>query len=699
MSAPPPPVPGAATPGAAAPRLRVGVHLAGPAVHGDARAVLEDPLSGAFFETDARSAAFLALLDGRTEPDLVRARMQAAGADAPSAEAVEHILAEAARHGLLDTGTADAPTRRPRRRLGAVVQRVPLGTMDRTFGLAQSLLGPLTGRVGALVWLGLVGTALAMLPGHAADFAARLHGLFSISAAPLLFAAWLLAKVWHELHHAVVARRYAVEVREAGLMFVLFAPIGAYVDVSGVWRLASRWQRLHITAAGAMGELALAAIAFLLWVRWPGAEAAPFLQALALTASVSAVLININPLMRFDGYHALVDLTDTPNLYQRGIAAVANRAARALLGAGTTPAGEPGWVELYGAAAIAWRVVLAVTLTMVAAHLAFGFGAVLGILVVWSLLVRPLLRFLAQLRRAEAPNRRRATRRAALAAGALGLVVAVPVPAAPRSPAVLAYADTVGVRLKTAGLVEAVLVAEGERVAAGTPLLRLSNPALQAEARRLAATVRRHRIEADASRAEGDLAGARTGIGRAAVAAREQDEVRRRIDNLTVTAPSAGIVATPRLAELTGRWLPRGELVLDIADPARREVEAFLSPRHAEALAAAPGEPHTFVAFAGAGRAALSLARVDPAARQTPPPDVLTAKGGGPLDLDVTGTEPRLAAPVMAARFDVTGPVDLPAGMPGWVETDRPWRPLGLHLLDRLPAPARWPDALTERLR
>ena len=68
-------------------------------------------------------------------------------------------------HGLLDNAEAGPPAARPRRRLSALTQRVPLGPLPRTLALADRVLGPLTGAAGFVLWLALVGTAIALLRG------------------------------------------------------------------------------------------------------------------------------------------------------------------------------------------------------------------------------------------------------------------------------------------------------------------------------------------------------------------------------------------------------------------------------------------------------------------------------------------------------------------------------------------------------
>ena len=102
-------------------------------------------------------------------------------------------------------------------------------------------------------------------------------------------------------------------------MFLVFIPT-PYVDASAAWAFPSRWQRMFVGAAGMYTELAFAAIAAFVW-RYTDANVYPVINSMAfnamLVASVSTVLFNANPLLRYDGYYMLSDFLEIPNLQQK----------------------------------------------------------------------------------------------------------------------------------------------------------------------------------------------------------------------------------------------------------------------------------------------------------------------------------------------------------------------------------------------
>ena len=106
------------------------------------------------------------------------------------------------------------------------------------------------------------------------------------------------------------------ECKEIGVMFLVFSPC-LYCNVTDSWMLPSKWKRIAISAAGIYVELLIASVSLVLWYY----AATPFLKSLFMNlliiCSVSTLLINGNPLMRYDGYFILSDWVGIPNLSQQ----------------------------------------------------------------------------------------------------------------------------------------------------------------------------------------------------------------------------------------------------------------------------------------------------------------------------------------------------------------------------------------------
>src|SRR5262245_46173108 len=125
-----------------------------------------------------------------------------------------------------------------------------------------------------------------------------------------------VVKVLHEFGHGLSCNHFGGECHELGAMMLVFTP-ALYCNVSDSWMLPNKWARAAIGAAGMYVELFLASIAtFLWWFSSPGLVNSICLSVMFI-CSVSTVVFNGNPLLRFDGYYILMDLLEIPNLRQK----------------------------------------------------------------------------------------------------------------------------------------------------------------------------------------------------------------------------------------------------------------------------------------------------------------------------------------------------------------------------------------------
>ncbi|MDR2754794.1 MAG: hypothetical protein LBC20_03725 [Planctomycetaceae bacterium] len=149
----------------------------------------------------------------------------------------------------------------------------------------------------------------------------------------LVFLSLTLAstKVLHEFGHGFTAKYFKGECHEMGVMILVLTPC-LYVNVSDSWLLPNKWHRIAIAVAGMYVECVLASICtFLWWFSEPG-----LLNYLALNimfvSSVSTVLFNINPLLRYDGYYILADWLEIPNLRQKATKILTRKCSQWFLG-------------------------------------------------------------------------------------------------------------------------------------------------------------------------------------------------------------------------------------------------------------------------------------------------------------------------------------------------------------------------------
>lgn len=131
---------------------------------------------------------------------------------------------------------------------------------------------------------------------------------------------WMLMMVVgfiHETAHGLTCKHYGGEVHSMGLMFIYLAPC-FYVDVTESWVMANRMQRLATIIAGIWVELIMCGLATLMWVSTqPGEWIHDFCYYVILLTGVAVAVINMNPLIKLDGYYFFTEIVRVPDLKER----------------------------------------------------------------------------------------------------------------------------------------------------------------------------------------------------------------------------------------------------------------------------------------------------------------------------------------------------------------------------------------------
>jgi putative peptide zinc metalloprotease protein len=446
--------------------------------------------------------------------------------------------------------------------------RLPLLHPDAWFERHAALARRIVSRPVLLLWMVLVLPAAALAWQHWSELTENLSDrVLAASNVALLWLTYPLVKAVHEGSHGIVVKAFGGVVREIGLMFMVFTPV-PYVDATSSYRFPSKWARALVAAAGIMAELALGAIALYVWLlAEPGLVTAVAFNVI-LIAGVSTVLINGNPLMRYDGYFIVCDLLEVPNLGQRASQYLVYLLDRYLFGARDARPplqvqGERLLLVLYGTISPLYRLGVTFGLIWFVASEYLFVGAVMAVLALWSAIVQPLWKGWKHLSQgASLAQRRDQAMRRSLLLGLLlaGFVGLVPLPFRSVHQAVVWVPDEAIVRAESSGQLPGLGVAAGARVAAGDTLLVLDNPTLTAEVgvaaaalAQVQAQLRQAEVEAKA-KAEalrGELA-SRTG---------KLADAEARVTALQVRPAIAGHWVPSATTEQPGRYVKRGEVL------------------------------------------------------------------------------------------------------------------------------------------
>ena len=649
--------------------------------------ILEDPVRNTFYRIGLEEYLFISRLNQASGLEQLLESVAQTGDTRLNPEQAQAILNWLAARQLLQVDDA-APlvqalelekkqkTARRFSRLNIITIKVPLFNPDPLLNYLSPKLTWLTGRWFALLWLILAVSALGILFSKWQEFSSQAVGFFSTGNVLFIWLIWFLLKLFHELFHALVCRRYGGRVYEAGILFILFIPL-TYVNATSSWNFPSKWQRIHVAVAGMFIELGIAWAALLVWSGQPNTTTGFIAHNTVIIASVSSLLFNANPLMRFDGYYVLSDLIGIPNLYSHGLQFIKSIGARWFLGIPSAAAWQNGpklwFIRLYGIAIYLWRLFILVSLGYIASTMAGGFGilATIGAAVVW--LGTPLYQFFKRLPfyRQQNPH---AMRHLLLHLVITLLVIAFGVRLISweqriQAPAVVEYQRQFSVRPETEGFVSTVHVAAGQQVHQGALLLSLDNDELSYTARDLQLQIRQVELESRLAQSNGQLT-------KLQILEEQQQNLSGKLQGLEadlrafkVRAQGDGVIVGTGLEALEGTYLFRGQEVFWIVSPKQKQITASASQDDIEQFRALVNHPlEVDMRSAGLGTFTGTLRQVSPTATTELIHPALGAVHGGPLDVrqQAIGTvgkdmEQRYRFELFTPRFKLY--VELPAAV------------------------------------
>jgi len=481
------------------------------------------------------------------------------------------------------------------------------GWIDRIYDKLRWLFSP-----AMLVFvLCLIGYAAWIVLGHGREVVLRLPSLAEL-VQPKYWFMWLatiaLVKVVHELAHGLTCKHFGGRCHEMGLLLLALLPC-LYCDVSDIWRLPNKWQRIAVSAAGMVVEIVIAAVATILWWHTQPGLFNTWCLSLMITCSIGTLLVNANPLLRYDGYYILSDLVEVPNLTSRARGLLPRYLKQWLRGASlpddpmVSPRMRRG-IAIYAVASQAYLVV--VLLGIFAMLLAFArprhlenLVYTLACLTLLGLMVPPLTRAWKFLSDPMTRSRLRRGRVTLLAVGVGGFVAAVlffPIPNSVNGPMVLVPSDSRVVYAKVGGeLLEAL--PHGTEVQPGQVVARLADPdvalALEEHQGDFESRRARHQQMLILRTVDHEIA-EQLPTARAALAdAKAQlEELRKEADRLELTSPVSGtVMAVPdKLWEADGSgrlpvwsgslldsqnrgcWVEPGSVLCVVANPQLLEV-------------------------------------------------------------------------------------------------------------------------------
>lgn len=699
--------------------------------HGDESCyVLLDETSSGYFQIGIPEYAFMSLLEGTTTlQDALQETSHRLGDQALTmrdAVRIAHWSLESGLANVVDSegvviNNADRwlekddsqATQTFVSRLNPLFIRIPVGNPEPIIASFSRWLGWLCSGWFFAVWMAVVIFA-------AAQIWQRPAAVINASAQLLVADSWLWMlvtltglKAIHELAHGMSCHRFGGRTKEVGAVFILFIPM-PYVDVTSCWGFDSKWKRIAVAAAGMYAEIFLAAIAAIVWSFSNDPVVKFHMVNVMLLGSLTTIFFNANFLMRFDGYYILSDLVEIPNLYQKGQQFVNGLGSRWLLGANQTAdqdvVAKRLIVQSYGLAACVWRVLICVSLSILAAALFYGFGIVLAAISLILWLGTPLYRSWKNWRNPATGNNWNARWISGVTVPSIaGLVIAVcflPWPVFTSAPALVEYDEPAIVRADAAGFVTAVCVVAGQHVQQGQLLAELENRELSLQLHQVEIDIEKSVLRSRTFHRDRDIAAYQSEQLARSALEQQRTELMQKLARLKLVASTAGQVVGEDLETLQGKFVTAGTALMKIVDEANKKISVSIDQQDFDSFSLNKKQQATFVPRRGLNRHVGILNAVNPTAT-TKIDARLSSFAGGQLPVRQTQDDsegPNSDSPfeLVAARFNGELKLDgdtakaLKTGITGRVRLNDYGETIGEHLVV---ATRRWLKSSSELLR
>ncbi len=399
--------------------------------------------------------------------------------------------------------------------------------------------------------------------------------------------AWDLVEFWflfgamaffHESAHGMTCKHFGGNVEKMEFLLMYFAPTFV-CDVTQIWIVGGRKARLATIISGIWIDLVICSVATTIW--WSTATGMGihnFAYKVIMVSGIGVTVLNLNPLIKLDGYYMFSEITGEVDLKERATLYVSGWIRKYIfrlpVDVEYIPHGRRVFYIGYGLLSGAYSYSLISFVILFAYHVLrayspeWGWAPALGL---GYLMLKGRIHTLGRFMKLVYLDKKERVRAwftpARLAVASVLALILLFTPFWPdfvEGRFVLEPVRRAVIRTQVPGVVAETSVAEGQSVAEGTPLLRLRNLQLESAAAKAQADLR---VATDRS-TSASLRYA--GFG---VAERERQQAQEKSRTLTeelaqlqIASPIAGVVLTPRLSDLVGQYVVAGTQLAEVAD-------------------------------------------------------------------------------------------------------------------------------------
>jgi putative peptide zinc metalloprotease protein len=407
---------------------------------------------------------------------------------------------------------------------------------------------------------------------------------FSDKSAYDIWMFWILLMILggiHEFGHGLTCKHFGGEVHQMGFLLIYFTP-AFYTDTTDILLFKRGSQRQWVIFAGIWIELVLCGLSGVVWYFSPvGSVTNDLAYKMMLLSGIQGALLNLNPLIKADGYYALSQFLNIDNLREESFAFLRAWAEKYLLlhDIDLPPASkrQRRIFFLFGVTAILYSSSLLVIMIVFARNVLVSklgdeWGYLATLIVIYFFARKGIQQALPTVRAWLRQKREdymawKMTR--TQQAGALGLALLLLIPPVSSSVStglILEPGASARVRAEVSGQVKTVYVKQGDAVKAGQLLAVLQNPEIAADADSL-----RHQLALASSQLRNGQD--RSDFDSAAGAVRDRNRLEqelavaeKRAASLEIRTPIDGVVASTDVEQKPGAFLAAGDELAQIVD-------------------------------------------------------------------------------------------------------------------------------------
>jgi len=616
--------------------------------------VLQDQSTGRFHRISPEAYFITGLMDGkRTMADIWDAAAAHLGDNLPTQEEVISLLSQIHHFDGLQSNLmpdmaelSERTHREKRSKLLAYLAsptslKIPLLDPDKFLERTQVLVNPVFSWFGALVWLSVVLYGLLLVGVHWNELTSNVTDrVLSLENVLILSLVYPVFKAFHEFGHAYAVKRWGGEVHEMGVMFLVFVPI-PYVDATSSYSFRDKKQRMLVGAAGILVELFLAALAALVWVAVEPGTVRAIAYNMMIIGGVSTLLMNGNPLIRYDAYYILSDFLEIPNLATRSSEYLGNLIKRRVIGItelSTTAqtSAEACWLAFYGVASFAYRMFIMAAITLFIAGKYFVIGTLIAVWTVFGFLVMPLKKLLQHMAADSLMQRYRVR---SLLTGGVAAAIVLAVAFGVKIPSFTVVEGIVWVPIESQvvagvdGFVSRLIAAPNSVVHRGDPLIQCEAEKLRKEVSVLMGTLgeaeARYQLNRVVDRTAAEILRDETEKIKS-----EINRARERVSGLLILSPADGIFLLPVAEDLPGKYVKRGTPLGYVVDFSHSVVRIVVDQDDVELIRNRTQNVEARLAGNLADVMPATVVREVPAASNELPSMALSVSGGGSIALD-----------------------------------------------------------------